>query len=113
MSDKADTEAGKPALWDNAWREGHAHGLMNALSIPYKDAWTRTMLMLSGEPLDKTSVTTQNPRGEWVPAIPLPLYGLRKRCECGRKFWTTAGYQGHYALCHVLHLGAAEKDTPC
>lgn len=40
----------------------------------------------------------QNRRGEWVPAIPLPLYGLRKRCQCGRKFWTTAGYRGHYAL---------------
>ncbi len=111
MSDKADAEAGKPTLWDSAWREGHAHGLMNALGIPYKDACTRTMLMLSGEPLDKTSVTTQNSRGEWVPAIPLPLYGLRKRCECGRKFWTTAGYQGHYALCHVLHLGAALDEA--
>jgi hypothetical protein len=47
----------------------------------------------------------RNLRGEWVPAIPLPLYVLlRKRCRCGRKFWTMEGYQGHYALCHVLAL---------
>jgi hypothetical protein len=47
---------------------------------------------------------TQNERGEWVPAIPLPLYGLRKRCQCGRHFWTAAGYRGHYALRHILRL---------
>ena len=46
----------------------------------------------------------QNEHGQWVPAIPLPFYGLRKRCDCGRKFWTTDGYQGHYALCHILSL---------
>jgi len=52
-------------------------------------------------------VTTQarNDDGQWVPAIPLPLLGLRKRCECGRKFWTLAGYRGHYALRHILRLG--------
>jgi len=45
---------------------------------------------------------TQNERGEWVPAIPLPFYGLRKRCTCGRSFWTEEGYRGHYALAHIL-----------
>lgn len=49
-----------------------------------------------------------NDRGEWVPAIPLPLYGLRKHCRCGRKFWTTDGYRGHYALAHILHLGGVK-----
>jgi hypothetical protein len=48
---------------------------------------------------------TQNDAGEWVPAIPLPFYGLRKHCDCGRKFWTMAGYRGHYALRHILRLG--------
>lgn len=48
--------------------------------------------------------STQNSRGEWVPAVPLPFYGLRKRCECGQKFWSAAGYRGHYALAHILHL---------
>jgi hypothetical protein len=46
----------------------------------------------------------QNSSGQWVPAIPLPLYGLRKRCQCGRKFWTAEGYQGHYALAHILGM---------
>jgi len=52
---EANVEAGSATLWDNAWREGHAHGLMNALGIAYKDAYMRTMLMLSGKPLDTTS----------------------------------------------------------
>lgn len=58
---------------------------------------------------------TQNAWGEWVPAIPEPLYGLRKRCmaresfdfgtvPCKRKFWTKDGYRAHYALIHVLGL---------
>ena len=47
---------------------------------------------------------TQNKAGEWVPSIPLPFYGLRKRCKCGRKFWTTQGYRGHFALWHILNL---------
>jgi hypothetical protein len=49
-------------------------------------------------------ISTQNRRGEWVPAIPLPFYGLRKRCTCGRKFWTAEGYRGHYALHHAMGL---------
>lgn len=52
---------------------------------------------------------TQNDRGEWVPAIPLPLYGVRKECTCGRKFWTMGGYRGHYALVHILHLSGPDR----
>jgi hypothetical protein len=48
------------------------------------------------------STRTQNKRGEWWPSIPLPFYGLRKRCYCGRKFWTMEGYRGHYAVAHIL-----------
>ena len=51
-----------------------------------------------GEP----SVSTQREDGRWVPAIPLPFLGLRKTCDCGRRFWTLEGYQGHYALVHLL-----------
>lgn len=43
-----------------------------------------------------------NRRGEWVPAIPLPFYGMRKKCSCGAKFWTMDGYLGHYAVKHIL-----------
>jgi hypothetical protein len=53
---------------------------------------------------DCLRISTQNRRGEWVPAIPLPFYGLRKRCTCGRKFWTAEGYRGHYALHHAMGL---------
>jgi hypothetical protein len=50
------------------------------------------------------TVSTQNYRGEWVPAIPGPFLGLRKTCRCGRKFWTMEGYQGHYAYAHALGM---------
>jgi len=45
---------------------------------------------------------TQNKKGEWVPAIPLPYYGLRKRCRCGESFWKEENYEAHYALVHIL-----------
>lgn len=51
---------------------------------------------------------TQNRDGRWVPSIPLPLYGVRKRCRCGRRFWTMRGYQGHYALVHILKLDGTD-----
>jgi hypothetical protein len=54
--------------------------------------------------MDVTVEQVQNERGQWVPAVPLPFFGLRKRCSCGRKFWTMDGYRGHYALCHILSL---------
>lgn len=46
--------------------------------------------------------TTQNKRGEVMPAIPLPFYGVRKQCCCGAKFWTEARYYEHYAFWHVV-----------
>lgn len=52
---------------------------------------------------------TTNDEGHWVPSIPLPLYwtvgriGLRQ-CGCGRLYWTTVGYRGHYALRHILKI---------
>lgn len=59
------------------------------------------------------SVGTQNRRGEWVPSIPLPLFVgildtrlMRHRCSCGQTFWTMRGYEGHYALEHILGLGS-------
>lgn len=50
----------------------------------------------------------QNDRGEWVPAIPLPLFvgfRLRKcRCECGQTFPNKLRYREHFALAHILGL---------
>jgi hypothetical protein len=52
--------------------------------------------------------STQNDRGEWVPAIPEPLYvgwRLRRcRCDCGETFRNRRRYREHYALAHVLGL---------
>lgn len=45
----------------------------------------------------------QNKRGEWVPAIPLPFFGMiRLKCACGAKFSNMEAYEGHYALRHIL-----------
>lgn len=62
-------------------------------------------------------VSTTNKKGQWVPAIPEPFYGLRKMCThsdntpshpslnyCGKKFWTLKAYRAHYALEHILAL---------
>jgi hypothetical protein len=99
------SEAGSPTLWDNAWREGHAHGLMDALGVPYRTAWQATVRMAAGHGLGiSTGTSTLNARGEWVPAIPLPLFAWphRYRCSCRRWFWTMNRYRGHYAVTHLL-----------
>lgn len=60
------------------------------------------------------TISVQNDRGEWVPAIPEP-YFLRDwlgrlrlqgrcRCDCGRVFRTRQRYREHAALVHVLGL---------
>lgn len=50
----------------------------------------------------------QNDRGEWVPAIPEPLFvgfRLRKaRCDCGETFRGRLRYREHFALVHILGL---------
>lgn len=49
----------------------------------------------------------KNRDGEWVPSIPFPLFGLRKKCRfpgCHKHYFTEAGYRGHYALAHILKL---------
>lgn len=60
----------------------------------------------------KDRTMMQNQRGEWVPAIPLPMFGLRKECGCGAKFWTMEGYRGHYALRHVLDPEEERRAIP-
>ncbi len=55
------------------------------------------------------NVRCQNTRGEWVPAVPLPLFVTlrRKECPCGERFWTMRGYLGHYAYAHILGMEEA------
>ena len=43
----------------------------------------------------------QNPDGTWQQAIPLPFYGLRNKCECGKKFWKEENYRSHYVDAHT------------
>jgi hypothetical protein len=51
-------------------------------------------------------VTAQNKRGEYVPAIPLPMFVMfgRKKCACGKTFRNERRYREHYALVHALAL---------
>ncbi len=59
------------------------------------------------------NISHLNARGQWVPAVPLPLFGpLRKVCDCGARFWTLAGYHGHYAYAHILGMHEDESSTP-
>lgn len=44
----------------------------------------------------------QNGRGNWVPAIPIPVTRVRHECSCGERFWTMDGYNGHYAYVHLI-----------
>lgn len=56
---------------------------------------------------DNPDITLQkNANGFWIPAIPVPFYviGMKKCNDCGRKFFTTSGYEGHYLLVHVLEV---------
>lgn len=54
----------------------------------------------------REGVSTQNGRGEWVRAIPEPLFLAwgRVQCDCGEKFRGRSRYRGHYALVHILGM---------
>lgn len=52
----------------------------------------------------------QNFDGTWSEGIELPMYGLRKGCKCGRKFWREANYKRHYQKAHTN--GIAYERTP-
>lgn len=53
-------------------------------------------------PADGAAATMANDRSEEVPAIPMPLFGLKKQCSCGRRFWKLRNYQAHYAHEHIV-----------
>jgi len=52
----------------------------------------------------------QNADGTWSEAVPLPLYGLKKRCDCGKSFWKEKNYYRHYQQKHTD--GMAYQRTP-
>lgn len=37
----------------------------------------------------------------WSEAVPLPFYGLKKKCHCGKSFWDERNYQVHYRRMHT------------
>ena len=43
----------------------------------------------------------QNEDGNWSAAIPLPFYGLKKKCDCGKSFWYEENYRKHYVEAHT------------
>lgn len=55
-------------------------------------------------------VYQHNADDTWSQAVPLPLYGLRKTCGCGRSFWREKNYIRHYQLQHTD--GIAYERTP-
>lgn len=51
---------------------------------------------------------SQNDDGTWSEAIPL-VYGLRKKCNCGQKFWSMKSYEYHYRSNHTDGLAYIRK----
>lgn len=57
------------------------------------------------------NVQIQNRYGEWVPAVPAPMYKwFWRECSCGAKFFRTQSYRGHFALKHILCLDYGEDN---
>lgn len=49
-------------------------------------------------------------KAEPLPRIPPPVGWFFNRCLiCNRAFWTAEGYEGHYALVHILGLTGASQ----
>lgn len=55
-------------------------------------------------------VYQHNADDTWSEAIPLPFFGLRKVCQCGKKFWKVNNYKRHYQKAHTN--GIAYSRTP-
>lgn len=56
------------------------------------------------------SVWQENPDGTWSHAVPLPFYGIKKKCECGKSFWKEENYRKHYLKQHTD--GVRYQRTP-
>lgn len=53
----------------------------------------------------------QNEDGSWSAAIPLPFYGIKKRCVCGKSFWKESNYRTHYIDRHTDGLKYTRLKT--
>lgn len=43
----------------------------------------------------------QDDDGLWRAAVPLPFYGFKKKCQCGKSFWKSRNYESHYVEAHT------------
>lgn len=55
---------------------------------------------------DLMDVEVQNPAGQWVPMVPLPIdiFWFVKQCHCGVHRLGIKSYQEHYAYAHILGM---------
>lgn len=53
----------------------------------------------------------QNQDGTWSATVPLPFYGLKKKCECGKSFWKEENYWKHYIDKHTDGLKYIRDKT--
>lgn len=60
--------------------------------------------------INQDGVWSENPDGTWSEAVPLPFYGLKKKCICLRTFWREENYRKHYIAEHTD--GKQYKRTP-
>lgn len=50
---------------------------------------------------NQDGVWSDNGDGTWSESVPLPFYGIRKRCQCGKSFWKEENYRKHYIKSHT------------
>lgn len=43
----------------------------------------------------------ENEDKTWSEAVPLPYYGIKKKCSCGKSFWKEENYRTHYRQKHT------------
>jgi hypothetical protein len=60
--------------------------------------------------ISNDGVWRENEDKTWSQDIPLPFYGLKNKCGCGRSFWKVANYEKHYKKSHTD--GKIYKRTP-
>jgi len=56
---------------------------------------------MSNKYQDVPEVFQENTDGTWSASVPLPFYGIRKSCSCGKKFWKKQNYNRHYVEAHT------------
>ena len=53
----------------------------------------------------------QNEDGSWSQSIPLPFYGIKKKCDCGKSFWKESNFRKHFIEKHTDGLKYMRDKT--